>query len=370
MKRIILTAAVLAAASASSARANDATRDWSGVWVGFGAGYANGRHAATLSDGGQFCIVNATGWSSASCATDAGSARAQSEAEVGVNFATADAEGRQDPSQDGIDQDYDANYGDPATSDTHAFAWSVTSIQQARAGATVSSVPDQWVGGLSVSHADASNGIYAAYAYSNVENTDGAGAAQAAAFVGLFDFGSSGLADETGPAIGGHIGYNHQFANNILVGAEADLTVLGADASRLIGQDAATVGLLGDVAVRQEASTSVDALASLRGRVGVASGRFLTYATGGVGFGRYTATLDKTLETSEAHDFESHETDSRTAVGAVVGGGVSMWLGENAALSGEVLYYHFDDAVTFGTGETIGIEDVLTVSAKISFRFR
>ncbi|HEU0217379.1 MAG TPA: hypothetical protein VFQ90_12015, partial [Stellaceae bacterium] len=78
---------------------------------------------------------------------------------------------------------------------------------------------------------------------------------------------------------GGQIGYNYQFPNNIVIGAEGDLRGGGPSSTTRVG----TTGLANFVP-GDRFNASSDFNASIRGKVGYAWGPALIYATGGVAF--------------------------------------------------------------------------------------
>jgi outer membrane immunogenic protein len=107
--------------------------------------------------------------------------------------------------------------------------------------------------------------------------------------------------DETILIGGGHLGYNFQTPNNLVLGIEGDITDLD----------------------------NVDTLVSIRGRLGYAIGPTLLYGTGGVAFFGEGDVFDEDSDT-----------------GYVVGGGLERKLTRNVSLGVEGLYYSFEDEVT------------------------
>jgi outer membrane immunogenic protein len=79
--------------------------------------------------------------------------------------------------------------------------------------------------------------------------------------------------DTDGGTIGGHIGYNWQFpSSNLVIGIEGDISALSLDAVAPCANPAFACG------------TDVKQQSSIRGRLGLASGRSLFYITGGAAF--------------------------------------------------------------------------------------
>lgn len=139
-------------------------------------------------------------------------------------------------------------------------------------------------------------------------------------------FGDVGVSDATdkfswrssGFFGGAHAGYNFQFGQ-VVAGLEADI-----DLSRSEG------GFNPDPAIRL--STEMKHVGSLRARLGVTTGNFLVYGTGGFGWGSVTA---------RAVDLTTGESISEThrLRGYVVGGGVEMQLSSSLLGRVEVLHY-------------------------------
>ncbi|MFG1401719.1 outer membrane protein [Xanthobacter sediminis] len=117
-------------------------------------------------------------------------------------------------------------------------------------------------------------------------------------------------------------GYNFQFANNVVVGVEADLEF--AD----IGQSNTLVG--GPLAATIT-SSSVDTFGTIRGRVGYALDRFLPYFTGGAAWANTSFTGPWGV------------TADGTRWGWTIGGGAEYALTNNWTVKAEYLYLDFGD---------------------------
>lgn len=100
---------------------------------------------------------------------------------------------------------------------------------------------------------------------------------------------------------------------------------------------AAVFGVEADVSFADE----IDYLASLRGRLGYASGNFLIYATAGVAFAKFEE--DSVNFKVGNQSFSGKSGDDDAQVGFVVGGGVEYKLRPNWSVGLEGLYYIFDD---------------------------
>ena len=98
------------------------------------------------------------------------------------------------------------------------------------------------------------------------------------------DFEGMDYTVDLGPEgfIGGVFGgYNYQFTNNVVIGAEADIMYSDMDVSGVLGVFNGSP----DPAARYGAD--IDWTASVRGRLGYAFDRFLPYVTAGVAFAHY-----------------------------------------------------------------------------------
>lgn len=128
--------------------------------------------------------------------------------------------------------------------------------------------------------------------------------------------------DPSGAVIGVTVGANAQM-QNIVFGVEGDLDWAGmtgnADPINFGGKDAILTG-------------SIDRLGTIRGRVGVATGSLLLYATAGLAGGHVSGAVT---------NFPKDNTNSRTdgvQYGYVVGGGVEAALTDNLSVKAEYLY--------------------------------
>jgi outer membrane immunogenic protein len=131
---------------------------------------------------------------------------------------------------------------------------------------------------------------------------------------------------------GGQIGYNLQYGNflglgNIVIGAEADIQAadLNDDRTCMYGCINGT-----GLAVGQK----LDWFGTVRGRVGLATGPLLTYATGGFAYGDVKTTITDLAAPGQATGFSS------TRTGWTVGSGVEAALG--GAWTGRIEYLYMD----------------------------
>jgi len=149
--------------------------------------------------------------------------------------------------------------------------------------------------------------------------------------------------------IGGvHVGYNMQH-NSAVFGVEADVD-------------------FGD---------QVDHLASLRGRLGYATGNLLIYGTAGVALAAFNDDPFQFKIGNKSFAMKADNDDSE--LGFVIGGGVDYALNTNWSVGLEGLYYMFDDhkseaTVTSG-GDTFKVSheedgDMFVVRARVSYHLQ
>ena len=127
---------------------------------------------------------------------------------------------------------------------------------------------------------------------------------------------------------GVHVGYNWQKSPSWVFGVEAAYSLLNDE---IDGYDI------------------TDYLASVRGRIGYATGSSLLYGTGGVAFLGYSDDVGA---------------DDDLAVGFVVGGGLEHKLSSNLSVGVESLYYNFSSDAD---SETELNRDFWTVQARLSY---
>jgi outer membrane immunogenic protein len=136
------------------------------------------------------------------------------------------------------------------------------------------------------------------------------------------DNGASDDDDDTVFIGGLHVGYNWQRTSNLVLGVEGDVNF----------------------------ADDIDYLATLRGRIGLAAGPTLFYATGGVAF------------LGVEDEFSSDDEDF---TGWVAGLGVEHKLRENVSVGLEGLYYAFDEDDDNGASEDEF--DFWTVRARLTY---
>ncbi|WP_428032192.1 outer membrane protein [Ancylobacter sp.] len=194
-------------------------------------------------------------------------------------------------------------------------------------------------------------GANAGWAWSETEVQDNS-------YNAVLDEGLHAKNKQNGFTVGGQIGFNYQFDNNVVLGVEADLAYLDIDKTKTGIDDSDDIF-----------SAKVDWYGTVRGRLGYAIDRFLPYVTGGVAFGKvkvgYGDTDDGLL------DRNSSVSGSSTNVGWVVGGGVEYALTDAWLLRVEYLHIDLgDETHTNIQNERARFDNTLdVVRAGVSYKF-
>lgn len=186
---------------------------------------------------------------------------------------------------------------------------------------------------------------------------------------GTFDNGDDSNAGFVG---GAHIGYDYQFANNIVLGAVADINYIDAETNRNYTVDGNNFGV----------NEELDYLGTVRARVGYAMDSVLLYGTGGLayaGYNRESSFPNAPVNSLAGYTFEENGEDAD--IGYAVGGGVDVMATQNISFGVEYLYTNlgskdYSVSATNGTN-TVDFTsesndedlDFHTIWAKASYRF-
>lgn len=137
-------------------------------------------------------------------------------------------------------------------------------------------------------------------------------------------------ADPNGGIVGGQIGCNYQ-TGPVVYGVETDLsyTSLRSTAETTIG----------GFAVRTAFEQKLEALGTLRGRFGFATGPTLFYATGGLAYGNVKSTASIAPGPLGVGGAVLAGSENEWRVGWTVGGGIEHMINESWSVKGEYLYY-------------------------------
>ena len=176
---------------------------------------------------------------------------------------------------------------------------------------------------------------------------------------------------------GGQFGYDHQFSNNMIAGAEADLQGAPGSSPAIAFQSAATdpIGTPTTMLTSGQFRHSLDWLGTLRGRIGIlATPALLVYGSGGLAYGGVSlstayATADLAGVYGAGSGYASHS-DAR--LGWTGGGGVEWMFAPAWSAKLEYLYTDLGTAsantVVAGTNSTTGAAGY-AYAASTTYRF-
>ncbi len=154
---------------------------------------------------------------------------------------------------------------------------------------------------------------------------------------------STNVSSRTGGAVaGGQLGYDYQFANQIVVGLETDAQWSGVQASR---QTVAAGALAPNGVAWADTSNALTWFGTTRARLGYARGSSLLYGTGGVAYGELTSNASQLSGALLAG------AGARTQIGWAVGSGTEYALTDKLSLKAEYLYVNFNGP----SGQAAGI---------------
>jgi outer membrane immunogenic protein len=142
---------------------------------------------------------------------------------------------------------------------------------------------------------------------------------------------------------GGQVGFNYQFGNNVVIGAEADFQ----------GSDINDSGYNGFYDTRSK----MDYFGTVRGRIGYAFDNVLPYLTGGLAWGH-----------NEIENLDLGITSDKTHVGWTVGGGLEYALTNNWTVKAEYLYMDLGDEFYDSIGEDAGLK-ASTARIGVNYKF-
>lgn len=172
------------------------------------------------------------------------------------------------------------------------------------------------------------------------------------------NFVTPAVYDWTGFYVGGHLGYGFGDAS----GVSTSGFVMGGHAGFNVQQSSLVLGMEGDFdwANISDSATgvdrSIDYLASIRARAGIAYDQYLFYGTGGFSFGGFSA--------GDA-GFE----DDNFGLGWVAGVGAEVALAKNWTARIEAFYYDLGEE-TYALGTATSIDMTSTViRAGVSYKF-
>lgn len=386
MLRGSLAAIAIASLGPAAFAADAPQRNWGGVWWGFGAGYTQGSYSQNLSS--EVCMTSSSasgaGSASASCVFTGNQLQIETRASVPGREASnsiaaaidGDRLGFALASALGSTATTSANVSDITSPSAFASAtgadltgssesYQASPASEGVAISFVTETPPQFSQtGLGV-HVSSITGEMYGFARSRLETDSGIAEAAAFGINGLAS-GFSDAQSTLAPSL--HVRYDQQVSDTLLWGAEIDVSLLPGKQVDWTEQRQEFVE-----AFNRDVEVDVSAMATARLRAGVVSGDYLVYATGGLAYanvnGRQSVRVDDNLPEFQDYIQELEESSEGTsnAFGAVIGGGASAYLSDETVMSLEALYYHFDEAVSFGEGPSTDW-NAYSVSMKLSFR--
>jgi len=203
-------------------------------------------------------------------------------------------------------------------------------------------------------------GVHAGYGWAEFDNQYGAGE-------NLSELVNGGGNKPDGFFGGLQLGYNHQFSNNVVLGIEADAAFADLKDS---GQG--IEGDLDDDFYRYNVETKIDALGTVRGRLGYAAGRFLPYLTGGFAWAHadYRFAFD-----SSSPNLNGSFSQSDVFTGWTLGAGLEYAMTDRISAKLEYLYADLgskDYSIDLGANAPTGQfrSDLTLQTAKIGLNYR
>lgn len=153
---------------------------------------------------------------------------------------------------------------------------------------------------------------------------------------GNFEYSASdGTSSEVsgGGALGGlQAGYDFQIGKAV-VGGVVDIALTNIEA------DVTIRDRTGSTETSTSASSQVDYLGTVRGRVGYGMDRVLAYAHGGLAYGKTETETSQSERIGNATQTSSESRESHTKLGYVVGAGLEYKATENVSLQTEYGYF-------------------------------
>ena len=138
----------------------------------------------------------------------------------------------------------------------------------------------------------------------------------------------NGSIDSTGWTVGGQIGYDMLVSNNFVVGVAADYSWANLTGDSYVETN-------NDPSHPSYANAHIDSLATARVRAGFAADNLLIYATGGFA---YAATKVDVTALAGSADNYADWSDSKNAMGWVIGGGLEYKVAKNLSFGVEYLH--------------------------------
>jgi outer membrane immunogenic protein len=182
--------------------------------------------------------------------------------------------------------------------------------------------------------------------------------------------GSAPINNSAGFIGGGQVGYNLQFANNFVVGIEADIQgIASSNAASSFSGSGVPVGFPTETITSTVTSEKrIDYLGTVRGRLGfLLVPTLLIYGDGGLAYGGIDAATGIGQTNLPFGGFGSFGSISNSRVGWTAGGGFEWLFMPNWSLKVEYLYYDLGK-VTYGLSP-LALDDLYASAPFSSTRF-
>ncbi|MCX5520167.1 porin family protein [Kaistia defluvii] len=192
-------------------------------------------------------------------------------------------------------------------------------------------------------------GAHGGYAWSDVSN------AGINAYGGLKPDGWFG---------GGQAGYNYQFANQFVLGIEADVS-FGDQKDSL----SAVIGDPLENAVTLDYATKIDTFGTVRARAGYAFDRFLPYVTGGLAWANAELDFHNQIIADGNVAVDLSASDKQTLTGWTIGAGLEYAITNNVTAKVEYLYADLGSK-DFDLGTPVSTDITMqTVKIGLNYKF-
>ncbi len=177
--------------------------------------------------------------------------------------------------------------------------------------------------------------------------------------------------DDDAAMFGVQLGYDRQYGN-LVVGAGVEVGSMNID-TYAIDPNSPVIPIPGPAG--PETSFEAGLFGSLTGRLGYASGRWLTYVRGGVSLLDAEGTTVDTCARSFCGQLTIDATEKDILLGVTAGAGIDYALSESISLGAEYRAYHFEPLVISGAASNLltyeqDVTPDLLHTARVNLTFR
>jgi len=174
--------------------------------------------------------------------------------------------------------------------------------------------------------------------------------------------------NSSGFLVGGQIGYNYQFANNVVLGVETDLQWTNIE-----GKHDSSYAAYYGYSSNESYGATVDYFGTIRARLGYAFDRVLPYITGGAAYGK----TNFSYSYSDSYGYFDNQSESSTKWGWTIGGGLEYAITNNWTFKTEYLYvdlgntsvtYYYNGDLNDSVNRSVDTK-FHTVKAGVNYKF-